>query len=82
VGVHVVVTRHQVLPSPVDDLRARWHAGAGAGRLYADDLVTGDADVRTGPEGAVAGINDRGPADHQLYVGCHSSPPVLKHEYM
>ena len=42
-----------------------------AGRLYAHDPLVGDADVLASPEGPVAGIHHRDPADQQLRVRCH-----------
>jgi hypothetical protein len=49
-GVHVGEARHQVPAGPVDDLYGRRHVPVVAGRLYAGDLVTGDADVLAGPQ--------------------------------
>ena len=76
-GVHVGEARHQVPAGRVDDLCGRRHVPVVAGRLHADDPLTGDADVLAGPERSVAGIHHRDPADHQLRVRCHSSPPTL-----
>ena len=70
-GVHVGEAGHQVPAGRVDDLRGRGPGLAVAGRLYAHDPLVGDADVLASPEGPVAGIHHRDPADQQLRVRCH-----------
>jgi DNA-binding GntR family transcriptional regulator len=78
-GVHIVEARDQVLAGRVDDPRGRGHVPI-RGRRHADDRLAVDVDVLAGPHGPVAWIHHRGPADEQLRVRCHRTPPDMVRE--